>query len=218
MRIRSYGNKDSDLVIIKMSGAHEAELIEREESIIKEMTDRDFLLLTCFVDDWNRDLSPWEANPVFGNEPFEGGAGATLEEIKNDVISCYPGREFIIGGYSLAGLFALWAAYQTDSFCGVASASPSVWYPDFLAYATGNDVKTDTIYLSLGDREAKTKNKIMQTVGYNIKSLHDQYDKIGIKTTLEWNEGNHFKDPEVRMAKGFAWVINNLDEQVCSSC
>ena len=59
MRIRSYGNKDSDLVIIKMSGAHEAELIEREESIIKEMTDRDFLLLTCFVDDWNRDLSPW---------------------------------------------------------------------------------------------------------------------------------------------------------------
>ncbi len=218
MRIRSYGNKDSDLVIIKMSGAHEAELIEREESIIKEMTDRDFLLLTCFVDDWNRDLSPWEANPVFGNEPFEGGAGTTLEEIKNDVISCYPGREFIIGGYSLAGLFALWAAYQTDSFCGVASASPSVWYPDFLAYATGNDVKTDTIYLSLGDREAKTKNKIMQTVGYNIKSLHDQYDKIGIKTTLEWNEGNHFKDPEVRMAKGFAWVINNLDEQVCPSC
>ena len=49
-------------------------------------------------------------------------------------------------------------------------------------------------------------------------ALHDQYDKIGIKTTLEWNEGNHFKDPEVRMAKGFAWVINNLDEQVCPSC
>lgn len=32
-------------------------------------------------------------------------------------------RTYIIGGYSLAGLFALWAAYQTDVFCAVAAAS-----------------------------------------------------------------------------------------------
>ena len=202
-------NTDSDLVIIQMSGAHEKEFIEKEAALIKDWTDRDFMLLTCFVDDWNRDLSPWKAGAVFGNEPFSGGADKTLDALMNEVMGKYHGRNMIIGGYSLAGLFALWAAYQTDSFSGVAAASPSVWYPDFLSYATSNDVKTDSIYLSLGDKEEKTKNKVMRTVGDNIKSLHDHYREIGIRTTLEWNEGNHFKEPEVRMAKAFAWTILN---------
>ena len=215
MRIRSFGKKDSDLVIIQMSEDHEKDLIEKEISLIKELTDRDFLLLACFVDDWNRDLSPWKADPVFGNEPFSGGADKILDELKADVIDKYPGRTLIIGGYSLAGLFALWTAYQTDFFSGVAAASPSVWYPDFLSYATGNDAKADTIYLSLGDKEEKTKNPVMRTVGDNIRSLHDHYKKTGIKTTLEWNEGNHFKESEVRTAKAIAWTINNLDEQIC---
>ncbi len=213
MRIRSYGNKDSDLVIIHMSEDHEKDLIKKEISLIKELTDRDFLLLACFVDDWNRDLSPWKADPVFGNEPFAGGADKILDELKVDVIDKYPGRTLIIGGYSLAGLFALWTAYQTDFFSGVAAASPSVWYPGFLSYATGNDAKADTIYLSLGDKEEKTKNAIMRTVGDNIKALHAHYMESGINATLEWNEGNHFRESELRMAKAFAWTIRNRKEQ-----
>lgn len=215
MEVRTYGNVDSDIVIIQMSGAHEKNHIEKEVLLIKELTDRDFLLLTCFVDDWNRDLSPWKEDAVFGNEAFAGGADKTFESLKNDVIDKYSDRTMIIGGYSLAGLFALWAAYQTDAFSGVAAASPSVWFPDFLSYAIDNAVKTDTLYLSLGDKEEKTKNKIMRTVGDNIKALHDHYEETGIKTTLEWNEGNHFKEPELRTAKAIAWVINNLDEQIC---
>ena len=35
-------------------------------------------------------------------------------------------KTYHIGGYSLAGLFALWAAYRTDAFSGTAAASPSV--------------------------------------------------------------------------------------------
>ena len=215
MEVRTYGNVDSDLVIIQMSGAHEKNLIEKEVSLIKELTDRDFLLLACFVDDWNRDLSPWKADAVFGNEAFAGGAEITLSALIDEVICKYSDRTLIIGGYSLAGLFALWASYQTDSFSGVAAASPSAWFPDFLSYATGHDVKADTIYLSLGNKEEKTKNKTMRTVGDNIKALHDHYEETGIKTTLEWNEGNHFKEPELRTAKAIAWVINNLDEQIC---
>ena len=215
MEFRSYGNTDSELVIIQMSGAHEKNLIEKEVSLIKELTDRDFLLLACFVDDWNRDLSPWKADAVFGNEPFAGEASKTFKVLNNDVIDKYPSRTLIIGGYSLAGLFALWAAYQTDAFCGVAAASPSVWFPDFLSYSTGNDVKADTIYLSLGDKEEKTKNTIMRTVADNIKALYDHYKDTGINSTLEWNEGNHFKEPELRTAKAIAWTIDNLDEQIC---
>ena len=30
-----------------------------------------------------------------------------------------------------------------------------------------------------------------------------------VNTILEWNAGNHFVDSEKRMAKGFAWLLNN---------
>ena len=30
----------------------------------------------------------------------------------------------------------------------------------------------------------------------------------GIRYTLEWNEGNHFRDSDMRMARGFAWLLN----------
>ncbi|MCR4787567.1 MAG: esterase [Lachnospiraceae bacterium] len=210
MNTVSYADKDSDLILVQMSGAHERESVEKEVSLIKERTDRDFMLLACFVDDWNRDLSPWKAGAVFGNEPFAGGAEATLNALKSDVLGKYPGRRFILGGYSMAGLFALWASYRTDAFCAVAAASPSVWYPDFLTYATDHEIKTNAVYLSLGDKEERTKNKVMRTVGDNIKALHERYTDKGIKNVLEWNEGNHFTEPDVRLSKAFAWTVENI--------
>ena len=30
---------------------------------------------------------------------------------------------------------------------------------------------------------------------------------------LEWNEGNHFKDPDIRTAKGFAWLLNHTKKK-----
>lgn len=61
----------------------------------------------------------------------------------------------------MAGLFTLWAAYQTDAFAGVAAASPSIWFPDFLQYMKEHDIRTESVYLSLGDREEKTRNLVM---------------------------------------------------------
>lgn len=58
----------------------------------------------------------------------------------------------------MVGLFSLWAAYQTDAFAGVAAASPSIWFPDFLQYMKEHDIRTESVYLSLGDREEKTRN------------------------------------------------------------
>ena len=83
------------------------------------------------VNDWNKDLSPWPAPAVFGNEDFGDGAAETLEYLLNEVVpdtdmSVSSGQRLFIGGYSLAGLFALWAGYQTDRFDGIAAASPSI--------------------------------------------------------------------------------------------
>lgn len=122
MKIFEYGNQKSDLVLVQMADGHDLSLMEREVELIREYSPRDFRLLVFNVDDWNRDLSPWCAPAVFGNEDFGSGAGKTLEEVLDYVDG--KGREYIIGGYSLAGLFALWASFESSLFSSVAAASP----------------------------------------------------------------------------------------------
>ena len=210
MKVFEFGDNKSDLILIQMVDNHSIQMIVSETELIRKLSGRDdFRLVACQVDDWNRDLSPWEAPPVFGKEGFGGKAEKTLQDLKESVLSRYgqADRKFI-GGYSLAGLFALWAAYREDSFEGVAAASPSVWFPGFLSMAEKETLKAKRVYLSLGDKEEKTKNPVMATVGDSIRRLHQIYeDADGVNSVLEWNEGNHFREPELRMAKGYAWVI-----------
>ena len=119
---------------------------------------------------------------------------------------------YFIGGYSLAGLFALWAAYQTDAFFGVAAASPSVWFPGFAEYMRQNRIQSNAVYLSLGNREEKTHNPVMATVRDRIQEAHALVKAQGVNCFLEWNEGNHFKEPDLRTAKAFLWVLNCRNE------
>ncbi len=70
-------------------------------------------------------------------------------------------------------------------------------------------IRTDTVYLSLGDREEKTRNPVMATVGDRIREAHVLMKERGVNCILEWNEGNHFRDADLRTAKAFAWVLNN---------
>lgn len=67
--------------------------------------------------------------------------------------------------------------------------------------------RCEAVYLSLGDREAKTRNSVMSTVEARIREGYELLRMNGIETTLEWNRGNHFKDPDLRTAKAFAWVM-----------
>lgn len=117
-------------------------------------------------------------------------------------------KRIFIGGYSLAGLFALWAGYQTDCFDGIAAASPSIWFPSFLEYMRENKIQTDAVYLSLGDREERTRNQVMAQVGNAIRTGFRLLKDSGTDCFLEWNEGNHFKEPDLRTAKAFAWLMN----------
>ena len=210
MKKYTFGDPAASNILVQMVDDHDLSVIESEVSLIREFAGPDFFLIALKVDDWNRDLSPWEEPPVFGKEGFGGKAEKTLQDLKESVLSRYgqADRKFI-GGYSLAGLFALWAAYREDSFEGVAAASPSVWFPGFVDMAERERILTKKVYLSLGDKEEKAKNPVMATVGDSIRRLHQIYEESnGIETVLEWNEGNHFREPELRIAKGFAWVMN----------
>ncbi|MBR0429799.1 MAG: esterase [Lachnospiraceae bacterium] len=198
----------TNLVLIHMVDAVEPEFTEEVEQRIRFQTDTDFEMISFPVSHWNDDLSPWPSPAVFGKDDFGGHAEATLERllpICNDTSKTY-----ILGGYSLAGLFALWAGCRTDCFTGIAAASPSVWFPGFMEDMKEHPMKAESVYLSLGNREGKTKNPTMSRVEFCISNVFDMLQKQQINTILVWNEGNHFKDVALRTANAFAWCVNAL--------
>ncbi|WP_026487991.1 alpha/beta hydrolase-fold protein [Butyrivibrio sp. XBB1001] len=206
MKTYEFGNEKANIVLIQPVDDHDLEGIEKEFAAISSSCGMSVRLIAVRINNWNNDLSPWEAPAVFGKENFGSSAAKTLSEL---VTLCKDkGKRYFIGGYSLAGLFALWAAYQTDIFEGVAAASPSMWFPGFYDYMKKNEIKTDTVYLSLGDREEKARNPVMATVGARIREAEELLKEKGVDCVLEWNEGNHFKDADIRTAKAFAWVLN----------
>lgn len=207
MKTCEFGNRNSDIVLIQPVDDHDLEGIENEFAAINDECDTSFRLIAVRIDDWNNDLSPWEAPSVFGKENFGSGASKTLGKLLE--LCGDKSKTYYIGGYSLAGLFALWTAYQTDAFSGVAAASPSMWFPGFADYMKKNEIRTDKVYLSLGDREEKARNPVMATVGDKIREVHALLKEQGVNCILEWNEGNHFKDADLRTARAFAWVLSN---------
>ena len=173
------------------------------------------------VKDWFKDLSPWDAPPVFGKTAFGHGADDTLAFLTSvlspalqDKFRLSEGIPVFIGGYSLAGLFALYAVYSTKRFAGCAAVSPSVWFPNWNEYADTHEIGTSLVYLSLGDKEEKTKNRQMATVGVRIQKQKARLDEKReiVSCCLEWNEGNHFSVPWLRTAKGFAWLLRTAAE------
>lgn len=204
-----YGDHAARNVLIQPIGGGDLDVMESEIAAIKEQTAVPFRLIAVRVDDWNTDLSPWKAPAVFGKEAFKGGAENTLSAVQR--ICSEKDKRYLIGGYSLAGLFALWAAYQTDFFMGVAAASPSVWFPGFLPFTEQRVIQSPAVYLSLGDREERTKNPVVAAVANNIRTLHDRLSAQGADCILEWNAGNHFQNADQRTAKAFAWILNRSE-------
>ena len=230
-----YQDEAAKYLLIQPIDEHDLELLDQEVEAIKELSDKPFSLVAFMIKDWNQELTPWVAPPVFGKTPFGDGAEKTLKFITSQLLPEVQENipHLILGGYSLAGLFALWTGYQTDKFEGIAAASPSVWYPKWIDYASENKPLAKSVYLSLGDKEEKAKNRwnseshqtrlngrvvtevgkanpVMAQVGNAIRKQHELLTGQEINTLLEWNAGNHFVDSDKRMAKGFAWAINNL--------
>ncbi len=209
-----YANPDAKYLLIQPIDEHDLEVLDQEVDTISMLSDKPFSLVAFKIKDWNQELSPWPAQPVFGKIHFGDGAGDTLTFIQDELLPILKeqGMETshcLLGGYSLAGLFSLWAAYQTDRFEGIAAASPSVWFPSWIDYATERKPFADAIYLSLGDKEEKARNQLMAQVGNAIRRQHEILTEQGINTILEWNPGNHFADSDIRTAKGFSWLLNN---------
>ena len=210
---RICGEAYAEYLLLQMTGEHELQSMDHEVAMIAQSS-RNFLFAAIPVESWNDALSPWEAPAVWGKESFGGDAADTLRVLTEQVIPTLKQQfrlpenvKIILGGYSLAGLFALWASTQTNLFYGVAAASPSVWFPGWMEFEQQRPIQTQHIYLSLGDKEERTKNTVMAAVGDNIRTLHSRLAERSTDCTLEWNGGGHFKDADLRTVKAFRWVM-----------
>jgi hypothetical protein len=74
MKTYEFGNPDSDIVLIQPVDDHDLEGIEKEFTAIVGSCNRSIRLIAVRIDDWNNDLSPWEAPAVFGKAGFGSGA------------------------------------------------------------------------------------------------------------------------------------------------
>ena len=96
--------------------------------------------------DWEIDFTPWPAPTLQGGRPFAdgsvlGGAPAFLHWVEGELLPVLGARFALdpaqnsVLGYSLGGLFALWAVCRCSTFFQCACLSGSLWYPgwaDFL--------------------------------------------------------------------------------------
>ena len=214
---RIYGEPHAEYLLLQMTDEHELQSMESEIAAIAQSAHR-FLFAAIPVESWNDALSPWKSPAVWGKQGFGGKAGETLRFLTDQVIPSLKQRfdlpenvKIILGGYSLAGLFALWASTQTDLFYGIATASPSVWFPGWMEFEQQrHPIQTQRVYLSLDDKEEHTKNTVMAAVGDNIRALHSRLTERGANCTLEWNNGGHFKDADLRTARAFRWAMEDM--------
>ena len=211
---RIYGADCAEYLLLQMTDEHELQRMDNEVAAIAQGAAHPFLFAAVPVESWNDALSPWEAPAVWGKQGFGGKAGNTLRFLTEQVIPSLKQQlnlpenvKIILGGYSLAGLFALWASTQTKLFYGVAAASPSVWFPGWMEFEQRHPMQAQHIYLSLGDKEEHTKNAVMAAVGDNIRTLHSRLIERGADCALEWNSGGHFKNADLRTAKAFRWAM-----------
>ena len=176
-----------------------------------------FTLVVISDLDWNHDMVPWDNQAAFKKgKPFTGGADDYLRLLVEELIPraekelAGPPAWRGIAGYSLAGLFALYAIYQTDVFSRVGCMSGSLWFPGFKEYIFSHEPKRrpDCIYFSLGDREAKTRNPVLKTVQENTEEIQTFYQNKGIDTVFQLNPGNHFVQEIERTAAGIQWLLN----------
>ena len=231
--VRCVGTAPANTLYWIMMAAHRDD-IDGLAAQIAERTAVPFRLVACNVNDWDHELSPWPADDITGQDDFTGEAPKFLAWLLWDCIPMIegwekprdpidrsshdlladsaPAQRRIIGGYSMAGLFATWAWLKSHAFQGMASASGSLWYPGWLAWAERQPMPEDAVtYLSLGTKEPRVKNPVVATVGdVTERTAALLATAPGGAHTFIWNPGGHFNQPQERMAAGFAWTLDHV--------
>lgn len=208
------GSGDNIPIIYSNDYAESGEAVLRQ---CDELGCPPFHLVTVSKVGWDSNMSPWPSKPVVAKtDHFDGNAPEYLKWFLGNVVPYAEGTLELedpvsyIAGYSMAGLFALWSLYETDLFSGAVCASGSLWYPGFCDFALNNEFRRISVgvYLSVGDRESAVKNPTLQKTGSVFRTLEEHYKSRGVSSVFELNPGNHYRDVDLRMAKGYRWILS----------
>ena len=174
------------------------------------------------INAWDDDLTPWSApNSTAGSPDFKGLAPETLKTLTTKIIPDVEKREGIspaqrdIAGYSLSGLFATYAFANSDVFHDMASMSGSFWYEGWIDYLSGleRDKKGTFAYLSLGLKECKVKQKLLQSVQENTDKVESILESWGTQVEKYYGPGGHFDFIEERVEAGLSALIDAFNDQ-----
>lgn len=226
-----YAGEQPQVMLIQPVGEHENETLDAQIEAICEAVDTPFVFAGVPISDWEKELTPWSDPNISPREGVGEYAFETLDYITEHLLPYLHSKmdganvasasdaenralPVIIGGYSLAGLFARWAASEAECFDAVAAASPSLWITSWKGFSEAHQVFASNVYLSLGDREERARNKIMAQVGANIRWEYEHLQRtLGANhCTLVWEQGGHFSTPHLRLARAFAWCINRIQK------
>ena len=147
--------KGGALTVLLTQSCEEALAESVLNQVSADLPGMDMAVAVYEVSDWDGALSPWEYCLPEGRY-FAGHGRATLEDIQRYCGELTGYKRVYIAGYSLAGLFALWAVHETELFDGCACCSGSLWFGGWEEYSKTHGLKKPgTVYLSLGGKEEK---------------------------------------------------------------
>ena len=179
---------------------------------LKELSEKHGISIVLIEDvNWNDDLTPWPAVGVFKKaKPFGGKASLFLEKLTNEIIPRterdlgIEGAERTLLGVSLSGLFAVWAAFNTEAFTNIISLSGSLWYDGFVEWMKEQtpSPQLKKVCMLLGEKEKNAKEKRMATVEERTLAAADILKaKTQAAVSFELVEGTHFSPILPRMER-----------------
>lgn len=182
-----------------------------------------FPFITILIDSEDRlaDYTPWPAPSLDTRFPdFSGKADLYLKWI-TDVLLPYISQNYstknspnsrALVGYSLAGLFDLYALCKTEFFGTITALSPSVWYENFTEYFKENLLNTPkTVMIVGGEDEGKGKKNLLQYAGRDIllvKTIIESRSEIQL--TFELDQYGHHQNVKQRYESVFDFLVKNL--------
>lgn len=213
----------SSSVVHRGDGCADASVIyvvdapEHPLDIASLATGRKTNVVTLPVRDWGDSLTPWPAPGLYRGEPdFGGRATETLAELCDlvipDIERCEGFRPSsrAICGYSLAGLFALFALLHSDTFCACACLSGSVWYEGWVDYlrSSHTDLTGQFAFLSVGTKEKRAARPILHGVQDNMEDCARILEAHGCTVRYQTGPGGHLQFVSERFDAG----LGKLDE------
>lgn len=167
---------------------------------------------------WNDAYSPWKMPSPFAQDVvFKGDGVENLASLVHQVLPSAEGRlqatvqARALVGYSMAGLFALYGSLVSDAFSMGASVSGSLWAPHLEDFIRAQLLvhQPARFYFSLGNKERKTRNPLLASLEKQTLEAERLLRVAGVRTTYAINPGNHFTEPDKRMALAIQWLMND---------